>query len=482
VPTPDIVLIMTDQQRQGFTAADGFPLDTMPFLDSFTAGGARLDHAYTTAPACVPARTSLLTGRWPSAHRVRQNHTADAVIRGGDLLDVLRRNGYTLHFAGKPHMYRGAADFDTFAGPYWHAAGPHDTGPDADFAAWLHSIDHGPATIPTPFALERQFPYRIVDDALDAVAHRDSGRPYFLWVSLPEPHNPYQVPEPYFSLFGEDEVPDRLAGPEAIAGKGDAWRFLRDLVESKRPGYDRLWRRYRASYCGMLRLIDDQLRRLVEALGTADTLFVYCSDHGDYAGDYGLQRKGAGLPEALVRIPMHVVGSGVVAARYEEFVSLADLFPTLCELVGAPIPAGVQGRSLAPLLRGEPVPAAEFDSAYAEGGFGGMPYRADDRPPLHFDYAGPTYDELNAVTQSGTSRMVRLGDWKLCYDVLGRAELYDLATDPAELHNRWDDPDAAAHRARLTERLLRWCLRVADDLPESRQYPLNRPAHNWYGG
>src|SRR5919202_3749929 len=94
--------------------------------------------------------------------------------------------------------------------------------------------------------------------------------PFFLWLSFPEPHNPYQVPEPYFSLFPEEAVPERVAGPEALARKtgplGEKWRWERHLIEASYPGYDAHWRRYRANYCGMLRLLDDQLRRFVGRL------------------------------------------------------------------------------------------------------------------------------------------------------------------------------------------------------------------------
>lgn len=281
------------------------------------------------------------------------------------------------------------------------------------------------------------------------------------------------------------DVPDRLGGPEAAQAKGGDFAWLRRLIEEKRPGYDDLVQRYRSNYCGMLRLIDDQLRRLVTRIRdiAPDTVFIFLSDHGDYAGEYGLQRKGAGLPEMLVRVPLLVAGPGGTAgAQRDEFVSLADLFPTVCELAGRDIPPGVQGRSLAPVLRGEPFPAAEFDTIYVEGGFGGMPYDEDERPPLHFPYEGTRYDELNSVTQSGTSRMVRRGRWKLQYDVLGRGELYDVQADPLELQNRWDDPDLANVRADLLAVLARWCLRVADDLPVTRAYTPKRPPHNWYAG
>ena len=481
----NVVLLMTDQHRQGFTAGDGFALDTMPFCDALAARGTRIRNAYTPTPACVPARTSLLTGRYPSAHHVRQNAAAGEVFRTDDLLDVFRAAGHQTMFAGKPHMYRREADFDQWYGPYGHESGPGRD--DADFSDWLKSIDHGPATEPTPYPLEVQFPHRIVSDAIEALDKRDRGDaapPFFLWVSFPEPHNPYQVPEPYYSMFPPESVPDRVCGPEATDVKGGDYRWLRRLVESKRPGYDDLVRRYRASYCGMLRLLDDQIRRLYEHLEqaglTEDTLFVHLADHGDYTGEYGLQRKGAGMPEALMRIPFFATGPGVRPAVNEtDFVSLVDVLPTVCEALGQPIPYGVTGRSFWPVLTGAPYPAAEFASIYGEGGFGGVPYGEDERPPLHFDYDGTTYDCLNSVTQSGVTRMLRRDHWKLLYDVLGRGELYDLRSDPMELENLWGDPAHAQVRARLVEELLWWTLRVTDDLPVSRYQP-KRAEHNWY--
>ena len=484
---PNIVLLMTDQHRAGFTAGTGFGLDTMPFLDSLAGTGARFHRAYTTAPQCVPARCSLLTGRFPSATRVRQNSAAAHVLRGDDLIDVLRAAGYSIHLAGKPHFYRTPADFDTFAGPYGHLRGPEGVarGAEAEFEEWLTEFGHEVAERPTPFGVECQFPYRIVSAGLDAIDAAPDDRPFFCWLSFPEPHNPYQVPEPYFGLFGEDEVPDRICGPEAAEAKGGVWRWLRRLIEEKRPGYDERWRRYRANYCGMLRLIDDQLRRFVTGLAERghgeDTIVVFLSDHGDYVGEYGLQRKGAGMPECLMRIPFVVAGPGIAPADNDrDFVSLVDMLPTVCEAVGEPIPLGVQGRSLWPMLTGDDYPVEQFASMYGESGFGGLFYGADERPPLHFPYQGRQFDELNTVTQSGNTRMLRRGDWKLLYDSRGQGELYDLATDPAELTNRYDDPSLAEVRTALLAELLGWCVRTADDLPRAHYTPKRAP-HNWTG-
>ncbi|MEV1238515.1 sulfatase-like hydrolase/transferase [Nonomuraea sp. NPDC049750] len=477
---PNIVLIMTDQQRAAWTAASGFPLDTMPFLDGLMSTGAQFRRAYTTSPACVPARVSLLTARYPSAHRVRQNSAAQHVLRGADLVDVLRAAGYALHMAGKTHFYREPADFDTFAAPYGHNRGPAGTPEQARFEQWLGALDHSVSHEPTPFPLECQFPYRIVDDAISAIDRTPADRPFFTWLSFPEPHNPYQVPEPYFSLFAPEEMPERMVGPEGAERKGGTYTWLRELIEEKRPGYDAEWRRYRANYCGMLRLIDDQLRRFFAYLGDRETLVFFVADHGDYTGDYGLQRKGAGMAECLMRIPFAVAGPDVrPMVNRADFVSLADLFPTICDALDVEIPPGVQGRSLWPMLTGEPYPAEEFASGYGERGFGGLSYDVGERPPLHFPYEGRTFDELNTVTQSGTTVMLRRGQWKLLLDERGTGELYDLDTDPAELDNRYDDPALAAIRADLTTDLVRWMIRVRDDLPEAA-YTLKRAPHNWH--
>jgi arylsulfatase A-like enzyme len=260
---------------------------------------------------------------------------------------------------------------------------------------------------------------------------------------------------------------------------------MRDLIEGKRPGYDDAWRRYRASYLGMIRLIDDQIRRFVAWLDASgqldDTVLIVMSDHGDYAGEYGLQRKGVGLPEVLVRVPLVFRGPGIVSSerKRDEFVSLVDVFPTICDMLDLAIPDGVQGRSLWPILAGERFPADEFRSVYAELGVGGIHYAADERPPLHFPYEGASFDELNSVTQSGNLKMVRMGDWKLTMDSQGNGEMHDLAADPFELRNLFGAPEHAERQLQLTTELLRWTIRTEDDLPGGR-YLRKRPERNWY--
>jgi arylsulfatase A-like enzyme len=166
-------------------------------------------------------------------------------------------------------------------------------------------------------------------------------------------------------------------------------------------------------------------------------------------------------------------------------VSLADVMPTLCEAIGAPIPRGAQGRSLWPLLQGGDYPREEFESIYAEVGFGGLNYTAkDDISPKFGLIPGVpgailSFDELNPVTQSGNLKMVRVGDWKLCYDMMGTGQLYNVAEDPYELRNLYGQPEAASIQGRLLAELLRWTIRTEDDLPQAA-YAAKWAARNWY--
>src|SRR3546814_690138 len=170
-----------------------------------------------------------------------------------------------------------------------------------------------------------------------------------------------------------------------------------------------------SNYIGALRMIDDQVARMLDFMGKQglldNTIIVRVADHGDYLMEYGLARKGVGLPELLTHIPMIWNGPGI-KPRPEvgetAFVSMADVMPTICEAMGAEIPPGVQGRSLLPLLKGEDFPAEEFRSITAQVGVGGLYYdEKDDIPVTVSRGEGGHWDEHNGITNSGNAQMVR---------------------------------------------------------------------------
>src|SRR5699024_426608 len=267
-------------------------------------------------------------------------------------------------------------------------------------------------------------PYRIVSDGIGWLSTiKEEKDPFFLYVSIPEPHNPYQVPEPYYSMFPPEELPPLKSDKSDLVAKGKKFTMQHELEKMGYPGYEKHIPRIRSNYYGMLRLIDDQMKRLVNYLKEnglyENTLLLFVADHGDYTGEYGLIKKGAGLPDCLARIPMLWHGPGIIKNQkpHDAHVSNIDIMPTICSLVGYPIPDGVIGRSLWPLLTGKEYPKAEFSSVVAQHGFGGRDYtKIDQLNPykegcLFKDRIG--FDELNSYSQSGILRMLRKDNWKL---------------------------------------------------------------------
>ena len=486
---PNIAIIMTDQQRADVCAREGFPLDTTPFLDGLARQGVWFNRAYTCMPVCGPSRVSMLTGRYPSATRVRTNHNIPDAAFSADLFQVARQSGYATALCGKNHSHLKEEDCD-----FWRSGGHmgmYEDGLSEEverFHKFLGGTRFHISMEVTPFPVSCQVPYRAVSRAQDWIRTVNES-PFLLWLSFPEPHNPYQVPEPYYSMFPPEALPPTLSDASALPTKGFPYQWCKRSFMTAYPDFERQIPRARANYLGMLRLIDDQVKRFVSFLEgeglRENTIIIFLSDHGDFVGEYGLIRKGPELAECLTRIPLQIAGPGIPATAepHPAHVSVVDLMPTLCEAIGAEMPEGVQGRSLWPLLTGNDYPEEEFRSAYAEQGFGGLHY-TDDEPldPAEDGLkAGAGYDCLNSWTQSGTMRMVRKGDWKLIFDMMGDGQLYNLAEDPVELNNLFGRAEVAEVQAELLADLLAWTLRVQDPLPLPRtRYVMKTDPRNYW--
>ena len=474
---PNFIIVMTDQQRADLRKSRGFELDTMPFLDAFSEGGVDFESAYTPNPTCMPARVSMFTGRYPESHKVRTNFNARDAVYTEDLLDIFKKQGYKTALCGKNHTHHIPADFD-FAKVNGHLGGEgeiNSTPEEAEFAKFLSGTKHLESYVPSPGGVEVQFPYRNISNALEFIdTCKDS--PFFLWISMAEPHNPWQVPEPYFDMFAPDKLPE-ITGVEALGSKSERFSWLRRVWERISDDIDTRLGRMRSNYYGMLRLIDDQLRRLHSGLEEREllenTYIIFLSDHGDFVGEYGLLRKGPELPHLLVNIPMVWRGPGIRQnIREKACVNIVDILPTICDILGEDIPYGVQGKSILPLLTGENIPDGEYDVAYSESGYGGLRWTDDDTLDLPTEGASPDYtafDCLNTWTQCGKCRMVRRGDYKLQLDDLGEGYLYNITSDPLELKNLWDDPEYASIRSEMSTLLATEMMRHYDTLPHPRR-------------
>ncbi len=491
---PNIVIVMADQQRAGLRRSCSYDLDTMPFLDEWADGGVDFDLAYTPNPTCMPARVSMFTGRYPESHKVRTNHNAADALYTYDLLDVLKGLGYKTALCGKNHSHHPHDDFDFHetCGHLGYEGEPNDTPAEKEFADFLCATQHMETHTPSPGGIEVQHPYRNVSSALKFIDQTAGKDPFFAWISFAEPHNPYQVPEPYFDMFPPESLPPIETSLDDLAAKGARFPWLRGVWEQVMPGdLEKRILRVRSNYHGMLRLIDDQFKRLVTGLaerGLLDnTIVIYLADHGDFMGEYGLIRKGPDLPEVLTRIPMIFSGPGIRAQgkREDACVNIVDVLPTLCAILETGTPFGSQGRSLVPLLKGEAAPFREFDIAYAESGFSGLYWNDKDGLDLIAEGASHntvTFDCLNTWTQCGQVRMARKGDWKIQVDMMGTGHLYDLKNDPLEVRDMWDDPGCLLVKADMLTELMAATLRASDPLPapHNRYRTKVHPSGYWF--
>ena len=494
---PNIVIIMTDQQQARLCAREGYPIDTMPFVDNLAKDGIWFSRAYAPNPTCVPARISMLTGRYPNATRVKANGFLNFATFEKDLFQVFKEQGYFTALVGKNHSHLTKDMTDFFYGS-GHISAEDDNSNDENLnfhRFFTDNIGHHFSPDPTPHPVHVQFPYRCVDKATNWIkSNKNTKNPFLLWLSFAEPHNPYQVPEPYYSMFPPQELPPVLANESVLNKKSYLFQRARRWQEKAFPILNQIIPRVRSNYMGMLRLIDDQIKRFTEFLEKEklreNTVIIFVSDHGDFVGEYGLIRKGIELPEFLTRIPFVVNGPGISPlGHHQAHVSLVDIFPTLCDMIGVNIPEGIQGKSLWPLLNGKDYPENEFNSAYAELGYGGLYviYKgAIKDKPMSRMYSKDgvrrgSYNGANSWTQSGTMRMVRKGDWKLIFDMMGQGQLYNLVNDPAELNNVYGKENYAKIQQKLITELLTWVLRAQDPIPlPEKKYNYNQHPNNFW--
>jgi len=484
----NFVFIMTDQQRADLCAREGYPLDITPFVDKMADQGIWFNRAFTATPASGPARVAMLTGRFPKATRVNSNHNIGDAIYEDHLFALAHRNGYRTALIGKNHSFLKPKDTDYWS-HYDHFAQQGEIDEKAKaFNDYLRTTDVYADYNPAPFGAEMQQPYRMIDDALQWIKN-DNNKPFMLWLSFPEPHNPYQVSEPYYSMFPPEKLPALRSGLADLAAKGEKYETLYEMQSLGHKGYYENIGRLRSNYLGMIRLIDDQIARFVEQLrenGMYDnTIFVVMSDHGDFAGEYGLMKKGVGLSDAIARVPLVWFGGNIPAQGVSHaHVSLVDLFPTFCEMIGQEIPKGVQGRSLIEVINGRNYPENEFRSIMIENGYGGQYYTKEDGTDYIKEGAMRQkpgfFDELNSWSQSGSTRALRMGDWKLEFDMLGNGLMYNIKKDTSEIINLYNNEKYIKIQLELISELLKWDIATEDPLPLPRhRYRFKRNLHNY---
>ncbi|MEP7330100.1 MAG: sulfatase-like hydrolase/transferase [Betaproteobacteria bacterium] len=464
---PDIVFIITDQQRYDTIGALGFPHADTPVLDRLVNQGTWFSRCYVSGASCVPARASLFTGVYPHTNGILTN----ASSWRHSWIESLAASGYLCVNVGKMHTQ-----------PMDAPAGFHDRtvveNKDRSMAkrgrdfvdAWDRALTAAGLEkpgLPTyrlmPDYRERMGAYTWpLDDAMhpDTFVGRtaeakvqqyaDDPRPLFLQVGFPGPHPPYDPPARLLDRCRGRDMPLRAVQPGDLAAQPTPFRRLREKhVDGNHDATPhtidapREWRlRQRAHYSANVTLIDDEIGRLLGALERAgrlrDTIVVFTSDHGDTLGDHGHSQKWT-MYEEVVRVPL-VVWSPRLQGRGEiaKLVQSIDMAPTLLQLAGLEKPDWWEARSLLPALTGETFGGRE--AVFCEQGRD-VVFQFDD-----------------------FVSMLRTERWKYVqFHNDPGGQLFDLDADPHEEHDRWADPGYAGKRAQLRDHWLDWRLRSAYD-------------------
>jgi arylsulfatase A-like enzyme len=468
---PNILLIFTDQHRLSAVGAYGETPCKTPNLDRLAREGVRFERAYTTCPVCSPARGTVMTGLFPHAHGVTSNvhnlgcNVSELRDRPALLSRRLEAAGYSLGYSGKWHL--GTDRQQAYGAPNEPSL-PKDVGFEGqnfpghggggfkypEYQEYLarHGFEHKvrPWAEPTRQVwpagelegpVESTVPYFLAEHTISQIDRfRRRGRPFFLWHNFWGPHGPYYVPREFIDAYRNVPIP-RWANFDWASRETPGPHHAKIHPHRERLTWDD-WQTTIRYYYAFTTLIDSQIGRILEHLertGELDrTVVVFTADHGETLGSHGgLTDKGWHHFEETHRIPWIVrfprrKGAGAVRT---EFVSLADLYPTLLDLAGASWDRdAVHGRSLLPLIREEATSWRE--SVVVE--FGGV-------------------NQLAA-----TQRTLRHGDLKYGYNACCRDELYDLAADPHETVNRIDDPSYREAASQMRRRLADWMARHGD--------------------
>ena len=478
---PNVLVIMTDQQKATASHLYGNTFCETPSMARLAEEGVLFEHAFTPHPLCVPARVSLWTGQYPHSHGARRNQTF--MPRGANhAFRIWKDAGYTTGLIGKNHCYECDDDLALF--DVWcevsHGGLPRDA--ETKGMPWYRSLEgiraaHLPRRQLKP--QNPQFAYATSDLPLENQStglvagqtvrflEQHQHEPFALWVSFPDPHEPWVAPERYAALF----PPERIDLPPWRENEFDERspernRVLYEMLGIKDVALEDVYGLLGAYY-GMVRCIDDGLGQIVGALDQLglreNTIVVFCSDHGDFMGEHGMQCKGGVFYDCLTRVPLILSWPGVVEpGRDESMVNLVDIVPTLLQLQGLDVPRSMHGQGLPQV-----VSTAPRDTAFSEYGAGGPAFRMADLEQM------PRPHGRKALIQSlqwreaeGRRKMARTQEWKYVYDPMGDLdELYDLYRDPWELENVAADPTCQEVISDMRLRLLDWSLRTEDSRP-----------------
>lgn len=445
--------MLADQLRADSVGCYGNAIVQTPNLDKLAAEGTRFDSAYAQHPQCVPSRSSILTGRYPHANGAISNHCA---MNSQEVMlpEFLRLAGWDTCATGKVHLFEDKTNASFAEQMLCEGQNSAATDPEVihpHYKKWIKNngywdyflrsyahhatqeyLDSFQCTvncIPT----EAYFDVWAADRAVNYLDNRSSKAPFFLFVGFPNPHNPFEPPEPYASLYKPSEMPLPESFHSDLSEKPPHQAKYKS--EGRTSNYENLdkesLQRVIAYYYASITMIDDQVGKIMNALTQGglqeDTLIVFLSDHGELLGHHGMLQKPKDeypmLYDVSLRVPLIIRSPSPQASRghiVEDPIELIDIFPTIVKELGIDSPSELQGHSLYLDLHGDP---------------------SQKRSTI--------FSEIGAV------KMLREKDLKLIhYPGQDYGELYALDQDPDEMNNLYHNPHYREERTRLGDLLL----------------------------
>lgn len=458
---PNIIFIITDQQRYDTINALGFPFMDTPNLDRLVHEGVSLTNCHISAPSCAPSRASLFTGYYPHTTGIYKN--ADRWRHSW--VELLAENGYHCVNIGKMHTF----PFETplgfheryvvenkdryLEGRYYfdewdkalHARGLAKPGrlQYRQLESYRERMGAVEWTLP-----EDMHPDMFVGNiALWWLERYPKTEPLFLQLGFPGPHPPYDPIPRYVKPYLSKDLAVQGVTEAELAKQPPPFHALREhnvevdhdsVVHDLNPTPEQL-QRLRAYYLANVTMIDEKIGEILQSLDDKgyleDAVVIFTSDHGDCLGDHGHIQKWT-MYDIITRMPVILWSPGRFEGgkRLDGLFQQMDLGPTVLELAGVEVPSTMEAQSLMPALSG------------------------GDAHGRDYVFAEHSRDGILQATEFMT--MVRSKDWKLVHfldEPFG--QFFDLNEDPQEVNNLWDNPSYAEKKQKLLDVLREWLIR-----------------------